>query len=114
MIRPGRLDLEMFQGATFTYQFTWTADGEPVNVSGFMARMQVRPSVRSEIVELEFVSGDGITLGGETGVIQLSADAVTTELATPGQYVYDLELDSGGEVTRLLEGSFVIVPEVTR
>ena len=114
MIRPGKLDLEMFQGATFTYQLTWSFDGAPVDLTGFMARMQVRPTVRSDVVELEFVDGDGITLGGETGVIQLFADDAATESATPGRYVYDLELDSGSEVTRLVEGSFLISPEVTR
>jgi hypothetical protein len=34
--------------------------------------------------------------------------------ATPGNYVYDLELNSGGQVTRLLQGSFAIQAEVTK
>jgi len=34
--------------------------------------------------------------------------------ATPGNYVYDLELNSGSQVTRLIQGAFVIQPEVTK
>jgi hypothetical protein len=36
------------------------------------------------------------------------------ELTSAGNYVYDLELDSGAEVTRLIQGGFQIQPEVTR
>jgi hypothetical protein len=34
--------------------------------------------------------------------------------ATAGQYVYDLELNSGSAVTRLIQGTFQIQAEVTR
>ena len=114
MISPGRLDLVMYQGATFTYSLTWTADDEPVDLRGFEARMQVRPSTRSDVVIVEFTDVEGITLGGLEGTVVLSADAETTAGLPSGKYVYDLELDSGGEVTRLIEGSFTIEAEVTR
>jgi hypothetical protein len=58
----------------------------------------------------------GITLGDAAGTITLSATAtVTAALTAPFSGVYDLELVSGGGVvTRLLEGSATISPEVTR
>jgi hypothetical protein len=32
-----------------------------------------------------------------------------------GRWVYDIELtSSGGEVTRILEGRFIVTPQVTR
>ena len=31
----------------------------------------------------------------------------------PGRYVYDLVLNSGAEVTRILEGQFTVTPGVT-
>jgi hypothetical protein len=34
--------------------------------------------------------------------------------AVAGFYVYDLELSSGSQVTRLLQGGFTIQAEVTR
>jgi hypothetical protein len=33
---------------------------------------------------------------------------------TAGQYVYDLELNSGSQVTRLVQGIFTVEAEVTR
>jgi len=32
---------------------------------------------------------------------------------TPNRYVYDLVLSSGGTVTRILEGQFIVTPGVT-
>jgi hypothetical protein len=56
----------------------------------------------------------GITLIGAAGNIVLAIDASYTSKLASGSYVYDLELTSGsGNVTRLLEGQFVVTPEVT-
>jgi hypothetical protein len=41
--------------------------------------------------------------------------AAQTSALKAGTYVYDLELEApNGEVIRLIEGRFVITPEVTR
>lgn len=114
MISPTQLNLTMYQGASFTYTFTWTTDGEPVNLSGYTARMDVRPSAKSDDAVFEFVDGDGLALGGEAGTITISVNAEDSAAAPSGQYVYDLLLDSGGEVTRLVEGVFVIEAGVTK
>jgi hypothetical protein len=81
--------------------------------------MQVRPSVDSSTVVIELTTANTrITLGTTTatkGQVNLLLPANTTATLTPGQYVYDLELVSaGGEVTRLVEGNFVVKAEVTR
>jgi hypothetical protein len=57
----------------------------------------------------------GITLGGTAGTVVINITAAQTTALTAGSYVYDLELTSGGGVvTRILEGKFVITPEVTQ
>jgi hypothetical protein len=77
--------------------------------------MQVRDSYDSHTAVLSLTSGSGITLGGTAGSIILEATATTTAGVPSGQYVYDLELvTGGGYVTRLLEGNFTVDPEVTR
>jgi hypothetical protein len=55
-----------------------------------------------------------VVLGGTAGTIVISlSDEVTADL-TPATYVYDLELTSStGDVTRLIQGAFVVDPEVT-
>lgn len=55
-----------------------------------------------------------ITLGGAAGTIVITIDADYTSKLNDGSYVYDLELTSSSNVvTRLLEGQFVVTPEVT-
>jgi hypothetical protein len=77
--------------------------------------MQVRETYDSTTPVLSLTSGSGITLGGTAGSIILEATATTTAGVPSGQYVYDLELvTGGGYVTRLLEGNFTVDPEVTR
>jgi len=77
--------------------------------------MQVRSSFASDTTILNLTSGSGITLGGTAGTILINATAATTAGVATGQYVYDLELVSGGSaVTRLIQGTFLVDPEVTK
>jgi hypothetical protein len=117
MQTPGKLDLVAYQGASFDYTLTWLAGGTPVDLTAYTARMQVRESYDSATTVLSLTSGTGITLGGTAGTIYLEASASTTAGfdGTPNkQFIYDLELESAGVVTRLVEGTFTINPEVTR
>ena len=111
-------NLEINQGATLSLVATWKdSAGTAVNLGGYTARLNVREtySSASAILTLTTENG-GITLGDAAGTITLSATAtVTAALTAPFSGVYDLELVSGGGVvTRLLEGSATISPEVTR
>lgn len=118
MQAPATLNMTCWQGASFDYTLTWKLNDVPVNLTGYSARMQVRESYDSTAVILSLANGSGITLGGTAGTILLAAAATATAAldATPtGQYVYDLELVSGSNiVTRLVQGTFVVDPEVTR
>jgi hypothetical protein len=117
MQAPGRLDMSCYQGASFDYTLTWQTGGTPVNLSGYTARMQVRDGYDGGSAIVSITSGTGITLGGTAGTIVVALTATQTAAidATPsGQYVYDLELVSGATVTRLVEGTFIVSPEVTR
>lgn len=115
MFEPGTLNLTMYQGASWDYTLTWTTSGTPVNLTNYTARMQVRASHPDQSTVLSLTSGSGITLGGTAGTILLEASPTTTAGVASGQYVYDLELVSpGSAVTRLVEGTFICDPEVTR
>jgi Ethanolamine utilization protein EutJ (predicted chaperonin) len=76
--------------------------------------MQVRENPSATATVLSMTNGSGITLGGTAGTIAVAVSASTMGSATPGNYVYDLELNSGGQVTRLIQGSFAIQAEVTK
>jgi hypothetical protein len=93
---------------------TWAIGGTAVNLTDYTAAMQVKENASSTASVLSLTNGSGITLGGTAGTIAISVSATTMGSATPGNYVYDLELNSGGQVTRLIQGGFAIQAEVTK
>jgi hypothetical protein len=90
--------------------------GSPVNLTGYTARMQVRQKYSSTTTLLNFTTENGaIVLGGVLGTIAITGAATVTDDLVGKTGVYDLELvSSGGIVTRLVQGSVYISPEVTR
>lgn len=115
MQAPARLNLTCYQGATFDYQLTWLIDEEPVDLTNYEARMQVRVSHNADTALLSLSAGTGITLGGTAGSIFIEATPEQTAALDAGQFVYDLELVAeSGSVVRLINGKFEVDPEVTR
>jgi hypothetical protein len=112
---PAKYNMICPQGATFTKRLTWTIDDVPVDLTGYTARMQARTSYSATcdpIFDITTENG-GITLDDE-GNIDLLIDSSDTESFVAKEYLYDLELDSGSEVYRIIEGKFIVTPEVTR
>jgi hypothetical protein len=114
MINPAIYNITAYQGATYSLNMTWAIGGTAVNLTNYTAAMQVRENAQATATILSLTNGSGITLGGTAGTIGIGVSASTMGSATPGNYVYDLELNSGGEVTRLIQGAFAIQAEVTR
>lgn len=76
--------------------------------------MTVRPFVGASTTTLVASTANGrIVLGGVAGRVTVTVDAATTGAITAGRYSYDLVLDSGSVVTRILEGKFVVTGAVT-
>lgn len=111
---PGRYNFICPQGSTFSKQITYSTNETPINLTGYTARMQVREKYTSTNAIVSLTSGNGITLGGSAGTITINISAATTTTLVAKEYVYDLELVSGSTVTRILEGRFLVTPEVTR
>lgn len=115
MSYPGKYRFKVRQGSTFRRTFTWTLDDDPVDLTGWTARMDVRKTVNSSTAVLSLTTENGrIALGGDEGTIEVVLPASLTEELAPGRYVYDLELVDDSEVTALLEGTFSVDAEVTR
>ena len=110
MHTPGKLNITCYQGATFDKKLVWSIDGTPVDLTSYTAAMQVRKTHPTEEYTFEF--GE-ITLNDE-GEILIEATADETANIPAREYVYDLELTNGETVTRLIEGVFLVTPEVTR
>jgi hypothetical protein len=104
------------QGATLNKVITWKdGDDVAINLTGYTAVAQFRPTISAApVLSLSSVTG-GITLGGSAGTITLQASATVTAALAAGEGVWGLELtSSGGVVTSLLTGPYIVVPEVVR
>ena len=108
---PGKYNITCPQGTTFMRTFTAKIDRRPVNLAGYQTRMQIRPTYDGPLV-LEAATA---LANASTGTVSVTITAAQTSALKAGTYVYDLELEAqNGEVIRLIEGRFVITPEVTR
>lgn len=116
--KAGTLHITIEQGATFNPVLTWKDQaGALIDLTGYTARMQVRPTVDdtgTPLLDLDTTNGK-IVLGGTAGTITFAVPAVDTAALVFDEAVYDLELiDGAGEVTRLLKGDVYLSPEVTK
>ena len=77
--------------------------------------MQVREAADSTAYLLSLTNGSGITLGGTAGTIAVAITNAQSSAISAGSYAYDLELVAGaGTITRLLQGAFTVIGNVTR
>lgn len=100
------------QGATFNFIFTIKNDETPWNLTGYTATMTVKPFISSTTTIVSATTSNYITLGGATGQVTVTIPASVTTAFPSGSHDYDLTLNSGGTVTRVLEGKFVVTPGV--
>ena len=113
---PGKYNMICPQGATFYKTLTWKIGDVAVNLTGYTARMKAKDkhnSTCTPVIDITTSNG-GITLGGSLGTIDLLVSASDTASIYAKDYVYDLELDSGSQVYRVIEGKFIVTPEVTK
>lgn len=125
MPSPARHTFSVYQGQTWEETLTVeNADGSPMDLTGFEARMQIRADLSDTDVILELDGDNGrleITdaANGEITLTVSAADTAGLDLAFDTQtWVYDLEVyraDPPPEyVQRILEGAVIAYPEVTR
>lgn len=104
------------QGSDYQATVAYTDDsGDPVNLTGYTARMQVRQFAGSSVPFLTLTNTSGLAITAATGVIVISISAAALALLPAGEYTYDLEIiDGSAKVTKLLQGNFDVDAEVTR
>jgi len=128
----GRYPLYIEQGTTVDFEFQYRdSNNNPVDLTGYGARMQIRPSATSNEVYLSLTStlnpdGTGINMSGSSpykspssGSLGVYISSCTSSMLNFGDAVYDLEIfapvDSPcPEVTRIIQGPVRLSKEVTR
>lgn len=117
----GRVDLYIEQGATYRRTWRWntvSTDGlvlTPINLTGYIARMQIRRSQGAPATVSLTTENGGITLGGAAGTVTVYMTDDQTDLLQPKSAVYDLELEApNGDVYRFIQGRITVDPNITQ
>lgn len=118
----GKYSLLIEQGATLDLSLTYKdASNAPIDLTGYSGRMMIRsdyadasPTTYFSLSSSLAADGTGLTFGGVSGTIGIYISAVSTSAASFDTAYYDLEIVSGSDVTRLLEGTVKLSKEVTR
>ena len=111
--------LEIDKGATFRFKAVWKVGAtketvQPVDLTGYTAKMQVREDIGTPILLELTTENGGITLGGVLGSIELYVSATESSSFIWSEGVYQLELTApNGDVSRKLAGRVVVTPEIT-
>ena len=107
----GKYNIVADQGATFNLNFTIATDGVALDLTGYTFAMQVRRSSNSSTALLNITSATMTSVG----TVAVTVSAATMNDVPAGRWVYDIELtSSGGTVTRILEGRFIVKAQVTQ
>jgi len=110
------------QGTTINRALVWkknqgteeNPDFQPVNLTGYVARMELRNRVGGELLYRLDTTNGGLSIQPDDGKIVISVPADVTASWTWRNAVYDLELVAPDEsVVRLIQGSISLSPEVT-
>jgi len=126
----GKYNFTIEQGTTVDFEIAYTdSNGDPIDLTGYNARMQLRPTAGSETLYLTLSSslgpcGTGLNMSGSgglnpptSGTIGIYISSVSSSQLDFASAQYDLEIASGSNdcvvVTRLLEGSVRLSKNVT-
>ena len=110
-----KFNLVCDQATTFNFQFQILNDQVPLNLSGYTGTMTVRPFVGATTITVVASTANGLMVfDAANGRVTVTLSATTTGAIAAGRYSYDLVLNSGGTVTRYLEGKFIVTGAVTQ
>ncbi len=109
-----KFNLVCDQATTFNFQFQILNDQTPWNLTGYTGTMTVRPFVGASTTTVVASTANGrMVLTPLQGRINVTLSADITADIVASRYSYDLVLDSGSSITRILEGKFIVTGAVT-
>ena len=117
LMLAGVYNIRCDQGSTFQRVISVTQPGasgiyEPVDLTGYTARMQIRKKHQGDLLISLTTENGGLTIDDAEGTVTIDMTAAqTSEITRSG--VYDLELIVGSTVTKMLRGQFILTHEVT-
>lgn len=111
-----KLDLELKQGEDFFRLITIKDEnGYPIDLTGYSFEGQAKESfVSASYIFFTFLVRDQVANKGEVEFSIARAQTSKKKLRERKQLIYDVEMNSGGQVSRILQGSMVLDPGVTK
>ena len=111
----GDYSIKAEQGATFLRTFTWKdSDSVAIDITGYTAKMEVRSGPGTVIILTLTTENSRISISDPTnGIFFITVTAADMAPLVPGNYKYDLVMINGAVSTRLIQGAFIIDPEIT-
>lgn len=115
MSNPTGRNLTIYQGTDFTQEFIINnQQGLPVDPTGFTFSGDVKAVVGgSVILSFTFTVLNQTSVPGGMSISLLPAATSGLAITKPTTYIYDVKMDDGSEVSRILQGSVVVIPQVS-
>ena len=106
-------NLTIDQGSDFAIDLIISEAGVVKNLSGYSARAQMRTTKSTSTVAATFTCTITSATGG---ALKIELPNATSSAMSPGKYYYDLELYTNNNVivARIMQGTVIVTPEVTR
>jgi hypothetical protein len=108
-----RANLYVDQGVDFLVSLDLETDeGEDFAISTQQFFCQIRKMYSTTV---QFEANLEITVNGDTNAVNLGFNPEDTADMKPGKYQYDLLMvETGGKITKILEGLLFVLPTITR
>lgn len=104
-------NLVIDQGSTYSVTLDLTDEnGDVIDLSGYVANSQIRKWYTSSTPAATFTT----SINASSGELILTLTANQTSNLVAGRYVYDVELDNNGIISRIVEGIVTVTPQVTK
>ena len=125
----GKYNFTIEQGTTVKLELAYKdSSGSAIDLTGYSGRMQIRPdyadNTKTSYIYLSSslaADGTGLNFSGSNGLnppasgtIGLYISAASSSALNFDSALYDIEIESGSLVTRLLQGTIKLSREVTR
>lgn len=106
-----KANLVIDQGSSYSVTLDLTDEnGDVIILSDYVANSQIRKWYTSLSPAAVFAT----SIDAASGELTLSLTANQTSSLVAGRYVYDVELDQNGVISRIVEGIVTVTPQVTK
>lgn len=111
-------NITVYQGSDYRKVLIFKDNSDNLmDLTGYTFRGQVKVAYSDSlpVLSFAFTARDQVTEQGYADLVLAAADTAALSISKKTSYIYDMELvDPSGFVTRFLEGSLTLMPEVTK